>query len=180
MFFICRTVAERGWSSMQEKKQQWERETLSIQGLTFVPETLALAAEDMISLQDGGFLVIHQRVNCSSWYYVCSCCWLERQRWGRQLGQEHLNHCNDSGRAPESLPRTRTRRSGRSPLGTPDLSSTEEASQTEEGYILISLLSSELSSFPMSFMTKNEKLLYKNYLIQLSSTLSVEGLKRKV
>lgn len=35
-----------------QKTQQWEREMLSIQSLTFVPDTWALAAEDIISLQD--------------------------------------------------------------------------------------------------------------------------------
>lgn len=171
MFFTRRTIAKRGWSSTQEKKTTVGVGDTIHTGLDFS------AAEDMISLQDGGFLVIHQRANCSSWHHVCSCCWLERQKWG-QLGQEHLNHCNDSNRALEPLPRSRTR-SARSPLGTPDLGSAEGVSQTEEGYILITLLSSELSSFPMPFTRKNEKLLYKNYLIQLSRTLSVAGLKQK-
>lgn len=35
-----------------QKTQQWEREMLSIQSLTFVPDTWALAAGDIISLQD--------------------------------------------------------------------------------------------------------------------------------
>ena len=65
---------------MQEKKQ-WEWEMLSIHSLTFVPETLALAAEDTISLQDEGvFLLIHQRATCSSWHYMRLGCGVERQR----------------------------------------------------------------------------------------------------
>lgn len=91
---------------------------------------------------------------------------MERQRWGRELAQEYfitastvtepLSPCSESEQEGGV---------GEVPQGLQILAPQKEKARLKK-YILISLLSSELSSFPVSFM--NKIIVMKNSFIKLS------------
>lgn len=90
------------------------------------------------------FLLIHHSVNCSISHGEAEV----KKRGGTGI----FNYCNYSGGALEMLLRSRIRRSGRSSPGTTDPGSTEQARLKKATFK--HFCSSELSSFPVSFMNK--------------------------
>lgn len=90
--------------------------------LDFCSRDLSFSRRYYLSSRWIRFLLIHHSVNCSISHGEAEV--------KKRAGTGIFNYCNYSGRALESLLRSRTRRSGRSSPGTTDPSSTEGTSQT--------------------------------------------------